>query len=1533
MVRGTRRRERSADRDPVDAYHAPYADRDRDAHALHQNNEQVQQAPPVPRERRFEKLRKLGVNPFHGTTDPATAEAWLESTERVFNLMKCTPDEKFDYAVFLLQGDAYNWWKTIPRSLVQPPVLLWDDFLREFHEKYTPPVFRNEKRREFIELKQKNMSVAEYGLKFTQLSAYAANLVATEQEKCHKFEEGLSYDIRSKLTPYDLETFSRLTTAAIRAEKLVNEMKQFTSVPGESSGRFGKRKEYPMSSQSFKGGNSMGRFSGFKRGSFGSSSYSGRGQKFTYTNQKPYCSTCGKHHFGECRMKVGGCYYCGDMGHYARECPKRSETSKANSAPTVQGSRMSSVPFGRGRGRGRNFSAGPIGGSEASAAQSSQSQAPARVFALSRQEAMVAPEVVSGKLLVSDHEAYALIDPGSTHSFISRCFASHLHTHLEPLGFELSVTTPLGDMIMVNSIYRDCVIQVKTARLYADLILMPFRDFDIILGMDWLTRHHAIVNCFTKEVVFELGDQQKIVFYGERKIIPTCLISAVHASRLIRSGCQAYLAHVIDTSISEVKLPNVPIVREFPDVFPTDLPGLPPERDTEFNIELLPGTAPISISPYRMAPLELKELKTQLQELLDKGFIRPSVSPWGAPVLFVKKKDGTLRLCIDYRQLNKVTVKNKYPLPRVDDLFDQLQGAQVFSKIDLRSGYHQLKIAETDIPKTAFRTRYGHYEFLVMPFGLTNAPAVFMALMNKVFQSYLDKFVIVFIDDILIYSRNKSEHEQHLRTVLQTLREKQLYAKFSKCEFWLDQVVFLGHVVSAKGIKVDPTKIEAVVKWDPPRNVTEVRSFLGLAGYYRRFVEGFSIIATPLTKLLRKHVEFRWTDVCQQSFEELKARLTSAPVLANPSGTGGFVIYSDASYQGLGCVLMQHGKVIAYASRQLRPYEVTYPTHDLELAAVVFALKIWRHYLYGETFQIFTDHKSLKYLMSQKELNMRQRRWLELLKDYDCTIEYHPGKANVVADALSRKSSSSSVASLKVNILPYLIDLRAMDVDLDMHSSGALLATFKVRPVLHERIRDLQTRDPLIVEIMDKVKQSKCSEFAIQPDGTLMTGNRLCVPDVENLRREIMEEAHCAAYAMHPGSTKMYLTLKTQFWWPKMKKDIADFVAKCFTCQQVKIEHQAPAGKLQSLPIPEWKWERITMDFVIGLPKTTKKNDAIWVVVDRLTKSAHFLPIRWGCTLEHLAKKYVDEIVRLHGVPVSIVSDRDPRFTSRFWESLQRALGTKLHFSTAFHPQTDGQSERTIQTLEDMLRACVLEFQGSWDQYIALMEFSYNNHYHSSIGMAPYEALYGRKCRCPLYWDEEGMRVLEGPELVQETVDKVKIVRGRIKAAQDRQKSYADQHRREMMYEVGDNVFLRVSPWKGVIRFGKKGKLSPRYIGPYEILERIGPVAYRLALPPELSGIHDVFHVSMLRRYRSDPSHVLRNEPVEIKENLSYIEEPVQILDYKIKQLRNRSIPLVKVLWRNHSKEEATWETEENMRRSYPYLFSDSGIEFRDEIL
>ncbi|GJY31027.1 putative reverse transcriptase domain-containing protein [Tanacetum coccineum] len=627
----------------------------------------------------------------------------------------------------------------------------------------------------------------------------------------------------------------------------------------------------------------------------------------------------------------------------------------------------------------------------------------------------------------------------------------------------------------------------------------------------------------------------------------------------------------------------------------------------------------------------MKNRPEQLKELSDKGFIRPSSSPWGAPILFVKKKDGSFRMCIDYRELNKLTVKNRYPLPRIDDLFDQLQGSSIYSKIDLRSGYHQLRVREEDIPKTAFRTRYGHYEFQVMPFGLTNAPAVFMDLMNRVCKPYLDKFVIVFIDDILIYSRNEKEHEEHLKTILELLKKEELYAKFSKCEFWINTVKFLGHVIDSSGIHVDPAKIEAVKNWASPTTPSEIRQFLGLV--------------------------------------------------------------------------------------------------------------------------VFTDHKSLQHILNKKELNMRQRRWIELINDYDCEIRYHPGKANVVILEAQRET-------VKID------NLEAEDI------KGML------------------------------------KKLEVRTDGTLCLDNRSWLPCYGNIRSLIMHKSHKSKYSIHPGADKMYHDLKVLYWWPNMKVDIATYVSKCLTCAKVKAEHQRPSAA---------------------------GYDSIWVIVDHLTKSAHFLPMKETDSTKKLTRLYMKEIVARHGMPVLIISDHDSHFTSRVWQSLHEALGTQLNLSTAYHPQTDGQRERTIQTLEDMVRACVIDFGNGWDRHLPLIEFSYNNSYHTSIKDAPFEELYGRKCRSPVCWAEVGEAQLTGPKIIHETTEKIFKIRDRMQAVRDRQKSYADKRRRPLEFEVGDKVMLKVAPWKGVMRFGKRRKLNPRYIGPFRILERIGPVAYHLELPQELS--------------------------------------------------------------------------------------------------
>ncbi|KAE8728977.1 Phosphoenolpyruvate carboxykinase [Hibiscus syriacus] len=982
----------------------------------------------------------------------------------------------------------------------------------------------------------------------------------------------------------------------------------------------------------------------------------------------------------------------------------------------------------------------------------------------------------------------------------------NLQILIENTDNTVTVTSPVGQSVLVNKVLRCCPLEVQGEIFLVDLMELPLEEFDLILGIDWLNEHKVNLDCEYKRATLKTSDGRTVVLIGERRGYLSNIVSAMEIDRMIRKGYDTFIACILNTKGSLSTIEEIRTVSEFPDVFPEELPGLPPDKEVEFEIKTYPGSAPISMAPYRMAPKELKELKVQLQELFDRGFIRHSTSPWGAPILFVKKKDGSLRLCIDYRKLNKMTIKNKYPLPRIDDLFDQLRGATVFSKIDLHSGYYQLKVKGSDVAKTAIRTRYGHYEFLVMPFGLTNAPAAFMDLMNRVFRPYLDQFVVVFIDDIMIYSRIEAEHDEHLKIVLQTLREHRIYVKLSKCEFWLQEVSFLGYIISARGIQVDPSKIEAILNWKQPKNVFEIRSFLGLAGYYRRFVEGFSIIAAPLTKLLRKNVSFYWGEAQQESFEKLK----------------------------------EDGKVVAYASRQLRPHECNYLTHDLELAAVIFALKIWIHYLYGEKCYIFTDHKSLKYLLTQKELNLRQRRWPELLKDYDCVIDYHPGKANIVADALSRKVVS---------------ELRSLMARMNLYDDGTLLAELQVKPTLVDEIKVKQSLDSSLLSIFEQIEQGTSLDYALDQDEVLCFKGRYCVPDDAELRQIILNETQNSPYAMHPGGDKMYWNLRERYHWVGMKKDISDFVARCLTCQQVKADHQHPS-------------------------------DSVWVIVDRLTKSAHFIPVRVNYTLDKLARLYISEILRLHGVPFSIISYRDPRFTSRFWKALHTAMGTILDYSTSFHPQTDGQSERVIQILEDMLRGCVIDFRGSWENFLPLAEFAYNNSYQTSIRIAPYEALYGRRCRTPICWTELRDRKTLGPKLVRETEDIVRLIHNRLKEAFDRQKSYADQRRKDIQFEVGD--------------------------------QRVGPVAYQLELPPQLSRIHDVFHVSILRRYRQDPGHIIQVEEVELRPDLSYEEEPIQILEMDERVLRNRRIPMVKVQWSNRGPSEATWETLESMEAQFP---------------
>ncbi|GJU90997.1 putative reverse transcriptase domain-containing protein [Tanacetum coccineum] len=947
----------------------------------------------------------------------------------------------------------------------------------------------------------KGNDVPAYTECFQELTLICTKFVANETEKVDKYISGLPDNI------YGNVKFARpkMLDETIKLANDLMDQKLYTYAERQSDNK----RKADNSSRNNHGHQQQP----LKRQNVAKVYNMGTGEKKPYGRSLPKCTKCHLHHNGRCTQK---CHKCNKVRHFARDCRSTGNTNIANTqkgneaAPKGNGCFECGAPghFKRDCPKLKNKDGG-------------NGNAQGWVYAVGNAE----------------KRGNASGNPDAN-VVTENCYDVELAD---------------GKLVGIDTIIRGCTLNFLDHPFNIDLMPVELGSFDVIIGMDWLRRCHTMIVCDEKLVQAPYRNET-LTFCGNESSNGReswlTVISCSKAQEYMAKGCQVLLAQISakeEEDKSEGKqIKDVSIVRDFPEVFPEDLPGLPPARP---------------------------ELSEQLQELSDKGFIRPSSSPWGTPVLFVKKKDGSFRMCIE--------------LP-------------IYLKIDLRLGYHQLRVREQDIPKTAFRTRYGHYKFQVMPFGLTNAPA------------------------------DEKEHEEHLKAILELLKKDKL------------------------GIHVDPAKIESIKDWASPKTPTEIHQFLGLAGYYR-----------------------------------------SAPILALPEGSEDFVVYCDASHKGLGDVLMQ---------REKKP-------------------------------------------------------------------------ENLVNE----------------------------DV-------GGIIR----RDIPKERLEP-------------------------RADGTLCLHGRSWLPCYGDLRSVIMHESHKSKYSIHPGSEKMYQDVKKLYWWPNMKADIATYVSKCLTCARVKAEHQRPSGLLVQPAIPEWKWDNITMDFITKLPRSSQGFDAIWVIVDRLTKSAHFLPIRENDPLDKLARLYLNRIVARHGIPALIICDRDGRFTSNFWKSFQKALGTDISMSTAYHPETDGQSERTIQTLEDMLRACVIDFGKGWVKHLPLAEFSYNNSYHASIKAAPYEALYGRKCRSPVCWAEVGEAQLTGPELIQETTEKIVLIKQRMQAAQDRQKSYADRKRKPMEFKVGDGVMLKVSPWKGVAR---------------NFPQRVG------------GRVHHTFHVSNLKKCYADEPLVMPLEGIHVVDKL-----------------------------------------------------------------
>ncbi|GJS12810.1 putative reverse transcriptase domain-containing protein [Tanacetum coccineum] len=744
---------------------------------------------------------------FKGSEGAVGLIRWFERTESVFSRSNCTEDCKVKFATGTLPEEALSWWNSFaqPIGIEEAYMITWVELKKLLIKKYYPRTEVQKMKDEFYHLTVKENDLKTYVRRFQELTTLCPTMVPDFEKMMEVFIGGLPRSIERNVTASKPQT---LEEAINIAQRLMDQVTKHTSVQVSSyhKRKFDDRRTF--NNNNYYNTNTNSRYNNHqpqqnrRHETFRSYAVTPT-ENNRYIGNRPLCKKCIMHHIGSCTVK---CNTCNKVGHLTKNCRNKEPATGNNLLPVIV----------------TCHACGEKGHYANQCRKTTNNNAQGRAYMLRDRNAHQDLNVVTGMFLLNQHLARVLFDSGADKSFVSISLASMLNIPPITIDTFYNIEMADGNLVSTNTVIQGCTLTLLNQPFKIDLMPIKLGSFDVIIGMDWLSKYHARIICDGKVIHIPINGETLII-RGDQSKTRLSLISCIKTKRYISRGCQVFVIQVMEKKSDEKRLEDIPVVREFLEVFPEDLPGLPPVRQVEFQIDLIPGTTPVARAPYRLAPSKMQELSNQLQELSNRGFIRPSTSPWGAPVLFVKKKYGSFRMCIDYRELNKLAIKNRYPLPRIDDLFDKLQGSSVYSKIDLRSGYHQLRVRDEDIPKTAFRTRYGHYEFQVMPFGLTNAPAVFMDLMNRVCKPYLDKFVIVFIDDILIYSRNKEEHANHLRIILELLKKEKLYAKFSKCDFWIRIVQFLGHLIDSQGLHVDPAKIEAVKNWTSPTTPTEIR--------------------------------------------------------------------------------------------------------------------------------------------------------------------------------------------------------------------------------------------------------------------------------------------------------------------------------------------------------------------------------------------------------------------------------------------------------------------------------------------------------------------------------------------------------------------------------------------------------------------------------------------------------------------------------------------------------------------------------------
>jgi hypothetical protein len=1008
---------------------------------------------------------------------------------------------------------------------------------------------------------------------------------------------------------------------------------------------------------------------------------------------------------------------------------------------------------------------------------------------------------------------------------------------------------------------------------------------DIILGQTWLEQHHLE------------GGMPPIDVVNKKVRLDECICKK--GIRLLRKGASkvrqvcAAVRIQTDTHLSkefggmkEVKPGKtveqmVPVIyHDYLDLFikRENLDALPEHQPWDHGIVLRPGSTPPFGPVYQQTREEQRELKEFIEENTKKGWIRESKSSAGSPVMFVPKPGGKKRLVVDFRKLNDMTEKDRYTLPLIQDLQDWTAGAVFFTKIDLRDGFYNIRIKQGDEWKTAFRTHLGLYEFCVMPMGLTNAPATFQRHVNHVLREYLYKFALAYLDDILIYSKTMEEHMDHVRKVLQKLRDFNLQAKPEKCEFHVKKVQFLGYVLTGTEIRMDPQKIEAVRNWPTPTNKSEVRSFLGFSNYYRKFIAHYGEIAKSLTNLTRDDAMFEWTPEADKVFNELKKRYTEEPILTHFDGNKPSTVETDASDGAIGAWLGQPDengvlRPVAYYSRQLHGAELNYDVHDKELLAIVEMFRAWRHYLSGAKFpvKVITDHKNLTYFLTTKVLTGRHIRWWEKIVEFDFTIHHQKGSENARADALSRQKTFDKKKKVKSWAF-----FKEKDGAIVLNKMEIALTVIEWQDDAWEKRIKAAYDGDLIAE---KILNETPDDFVIDANGMIRFKDLIYIP--ASISKEFVTEQHTQPTFGHGGITKLWELLSETFYFPHMLKRIKEWTGECHLCKKAKASRHKPYGMIKPIQAPKYGGQVITMDFIVKLPKskepaTGTEYDSILVMIDKLTKYGIFIPAMESWNADEVAYITLRHQVAYQDIPEQYITDRDKIFASKFWQTLIARLGTKHKLSTSYHPQTDGQTERVNQILETYLRLYVNDQQNNWVEHLPVAQLAYNGTYQSTIGMSPFKAKYGRDMmvtRTPL----QAKHTAEAATLSSEKLIALhKQLSFDITFLNQRMALYANRKRsQEPSFKKGDKVYLLR---KNLKTKRKSDKLDWKKFGAYEILEKVSDVNYKLKLPKG-SRLHPIFHVSLL-----EPA--AKNAPLEhlnVKdENEADIYDVEKILDSRI---------------------------------------------------